>query len=298
MSAPDFPGHSQAMSVLDDAFKLGKGFLKFAYLDCVKSTYLPRRLNLTKSPHFCFFHAAGEVCQPGENLSARDVVNIASTFLPDFTETANPKWLRLNEQNPTAILFTERENTPVLWVAVGRAFRRSPLKIGVSRDKEFAKTLNVTQFPTILLHNLSHNIVYEGENDYLALKTNLKKFMSKKLLRVRSALKVKPMVEYENACKGLDTICIVHAVADLAPELEALRVKHRTGLFEFFFGTGGDEEEGSLVVKWPGKNRFIRVENLGALEGVLAEVLDGTAVWSEKAVPQVQNEEIDDEVGL
>jgi hypothetical protein len=299
MSAPDFPGHTQAMTALDDAFKLGKGFLKFAYLDCIKNTYIPRRLNLTKQPYFCVFHAAGEDCRPGQDLSGRDVVNLASAFLPDFTETANAKWIRANEQHPAAILFTEREYTPVLWVAVATAFRGSQLKIAVSRDKEFAKALNVSQFPTILLHNLTHNIVYEGENEYITMKTNLKKFMLKRLLKVRSNLKVRPLAEFDNLCQGLDKICIVHAVSELAPELERLRVKHQTGLFEFFFGTGGEEVgDGAVVVNWPGKNRFIRVSNIEELEGVLSQILDGTAVWSEKAVILEEEGNDEDHEGL
>jgi hypothetical protein len=87
-------------------------------------------------PYLSFFHPGGEEYQPATNLSAGDVVNIASLFLPDFVEKADDKWLKTNEQNPTAILFTEREQTPVLWTAIAGAFRGSPLKIGVSRNRE------------------------------------------------------------------------------------------------------------------------------------------------------------------
>jgi hypothetical protein len=58
----------------------------------------------------------------------------------------------------------EIECTPVLWVAA--AFRGSRLKSAVSRDKEFAKTLNVTQFPSILLHNLVRDIASNPSHEF------------------------------------------------------------------------------------------------------------------------------------
>jgi hypothetical protein len=299
MSSPDFAGHSQTMTVLDDAFALGKGFLKFAYLDVVKNTHIPRRLELSKQPHFCFFHPGGHECLPAQGLSARDVVNRASAYLPDFTENATRKWLDMHEQSPAAILFTEREQTPVLWVAIATAFRGTALRIGISRDREFAKTLNVTKLPTILLHNFSHSLVYEGDNEYLSMKTNLKKFMMKRLARVRAAVKVKPLKDYGSACKGADRICVIHAVGAAEPEFEALRLKYKTTLFEFFFGTGGEQPAGSVMVNWPGRNRNIAVANLSALDGVLAQIVEGTAAWTELAVAEEDNstpggDEIDD----
>jgi hypothetical protein len=298
LSSPDYSGHAQAMSTFDDAFKLGKGFLKFAYLDCVKNTYIPRRLGLTKAPHFCVFYAGGEQCRSG-NMSAREIINWASSFLPDFTEAADEKWLDANEQNPTAILFTERETTPLLWVAVSTAFRRTPLKIGISRDHDLATRLGVTKFPTVLLHNLTHNIVYEGENEYLAMKTNFKKFMMKRLFRIRSAVKVKPLNDYPNSCVGHDTICIIQAVEAASPDMEAMRWKHRTTMFEFFYGTTGGYEPGAIVVKWPARNRRLDVAKIQDLEGVLTQILNGTAVWTEtepevKATEEEEPEAFDD----
>jgi hypothetical protein len=286
MSSPDFPGHTQTMTALDDAFKLAKGFLKFAYLDSVKSTYLSQRLHLSKQPYFCFFYTGGDECRPATNLSARDVVNIGSAFLMDCVKTADAKWLKTHKQNPTAILFTEQEQTPVLWRAIEGVFRRTPLKIGLSRDRDFAKSLNVTLFPTILLHNFTHNLVYEGENEYTAMKLHLKKFMTNRLLKVKPALKVRPLADYRNSCQGPDTICIVHAVSEPASELEILRLKHRTSLFEFFFGTGGEYKSGSIAVNWPHKNRYIEVDGFERLEKVLGEILNGTAVWNEISVAE------------
>jgi hypothetical protein len=93
MSAPDFAGHTQAMTALNKAFTLGKGFVRFAYLDCIEKICLPGRLNLRKQPYFCVFQATGK------DLTERDIVNIASAYSTGFTEAANAKWLRLSEQN-------------------------------------------------------------------------------------------------------------------------------------------------------------------------------------------------------
>jgi hypothetical protein len=69
--------------------------------------------------------------------------------------------------------------------------------------------------------------------------------MMKRLLKVRPALKVMPLAP--------------------AQELETLRRKHRTDLFEFFFGTGEGHKAGSIVVNWPYKNRYIELDGI---EGV------------------------------
>jgi predicted SprT family Zn-dependent metalloprotease len=166
-------------------------------------------------------------------------------------------------------------------VAVSTAFRRTQLKIGISRDRELAAKLGVTKFPTVLLHNLTHNIIYEGENEYLAMKTNFKKFMMKRLYRIRSAVKVKPLTEYPNSCVGHDTICVIQAVDTVSPDMEAMRWKHRTTMFEFFYGTTGGYAPGSIVVKWPARNRKLDVAKIEDLEVALAQILNGTAVWTE-----------------
>jgi hypothetical protein len=85
MSSPDFAGHTQAMIAIDDAFKFGKGFLKFFSLECIENTDIPGRLNLTKQPYFCVFQATGK------DLTGRDIANIASAYFPGFTEAVNTK---------------------------------------------------------------------------------------------------------------------------------------------------------------------------------------------------------------
>ena len=245
LSAQDLEGHVFANSVFDEAFNIGRGFLRFAYLDTAKNPHIPRRLNLNLLPQFCVFHAAGETCVPA-NISARELINLASSYLPDFTEEADVAWLKKDEQNPVAILFTDKPETPLLWVAIASAFRGQPLRIGVSRDKPFGESLSVTRFPTILLHNYSHNIPYDGDNEFSALLTTLQQFLQKKLTRVRSGLKVHPISEFDKYCTG-DKICFIYSSESPSKEMEELRQRHSTGMFEFFFGVSGNQPGNSIV---------------------------------------------------
>ena len=267
LSAQDLEEHYAANSVFDEAFALGKGFLRFAYLDTTKNKHIARRLNLDVLPQFCVFHAAGETCFQA-NVTARELINIASSYLPDFTAQADLKWIRKDEQNPVAILFTDKPSTPLIWVAVATAFRGTPLRIGVSRDREFAESLGVTKFPTILLHNFSHNIQYEGDNVFSALKTTLKQFLQRKLMRVRSSLKVHPLSDFDKYCSD-DKICFVYASETPSREMEELRQKHSTGMFEFFFGVSESQRERSTVAISKGE----RVE-VDSLEEYIEAVLN------------------------
>jgi hypothetical protein len=60
-------------------------------------------------------------------------VNHASVYLPYFAENATQKWLDVYEQSLVTILFTEGEQTPVLWVTIATAFRDSRFQAVVHR---------------------------------------------------------------------------------------------------------------------------------------------------------------------
>lgn len=166
------------------------------------------------------------------------------------------------------------------------------MRIGISRDHEFAKSLGVESFPTILLHNYSHNIVYEGENDFSNLKANLKKFMQKKLIKIRSVLKVRPVSEFDSYCNTEDKVCIIHASDSVSELLEKLRLKYSTGMFEFFFGKSEDQPDGTILVKWPGQRKYIELNHIDTLESVINQILNKTAVWTDlPAEPETDDED-------
>ncbi|OHT06502.1 hypothetical protein TRFO_25456 [Tritrichomonas foetus] len=295
ISSQDLSGHTEANAAFDDAFKLSKGFLKFAYLDSSKNVHIPRRLEIKSLPSYCVFHTSGQICIPA-NISARELINFASYYLPDLSEKANPEWIKKDESNPVAILFTEKEATPMLWAAIATAFYKSTIRIGVSRDHDFAKTLGVEQFPSIVFHNYTHNIIYEGQNDYLTLKLNIKKFWQKRFSRTRSALTVKPMSEYKKLCKGSDKICLIHTVENVDSKFERLRKKHTTQMIEFLFGHDElpipEMKKNGIYAIYPEKQMYIDIGNFDNLNRIITDIISEKAEWKNYQIEN--NNELDE----
>lgn len=284
LSSQDLKGHTEANSEFDKAFSIGKGFLKFAYLDTSKNSNIPKRLKLKNLPQYCVFYTASQTCVPA-NISARELINLASYYLPDFSEKASSQWLKKDESNPVAILFTDRKETPPLWAAISNVFHKSLIRIGISNDHELSKSLGIERdFPFIVLHNFSHNIIYEGKNEFLTLKLNIKKFMQKKFFKVRSGLNVRPISEYKNF-EGADTICVVNIADDLDPNLEKIRKKYTTSMLEFFYGAKSENlhvneaKNGDVLVIFNDVGKYLNVDSLNELEKILPEIISGKNIF-------------------
>ena len=283
ISSQDESGHTQASETLEEAFKLGKGFLKFAYLDGRKNVKVPRRLGLKQLPQFCIFHPSGQTCF-NSSLTARELVNIASSYLPDFTHTVDEKWYS-EPETPVAILFTEKKNTPLLWSAISYHFKPHPIKIGKSTDKQLASKFGITTFPSIVMKNMSHTIIYEGDNEFLPLKDILKKFYSKKLLKLRKNIRVFPLKDFEEQCKGQDTVCIIHANKELTLEFEIQRKKHTTSMLEFFYGNEDLphpllKQNGIIAIK-KNTDQYLLINDFKELENVIPKILDNSIIWNQ-----------------
>lgn len=135
LSDPEYKGHDEAKDIFYEAYKIGKGFLKFAFLDTQKNPNVPKKLEIKKEPTFCIFYTSGRKCLRAD-ISARELVNLASSFIPDFIQEANEQWMRNSLDIPGAILFTEKPTNPMLWAAISNVFHKYQVKIGVSRDRK------------------------------------------------------------------------------------------------------------------------------------------------------------------
>jgi len=283
ISSQDSPGHSQASETLEEAFKLGKGFIKFGYLDGRKNVHVPRRLSIKQFPQFCIFHPSGQTCM-NSTMTARELVNMASSYLPDFCQKVDSKWFS-EPDIPVAILFTEKKNTPNLWAAISYHFKPHPIRIGKSDDQELAAKFGITTLPAIVMKNMTHTIVYEGDNEFLPLKDTLKKFSQKKLMKIRKSLRVYPLKDFEENCKGQDTVCLVHASEELSQEFEIYRKKHTTSMLEFFYGLENlphpAMKTGSVFAIRKSTNEYIEMKSLEELSTVVPKILEKTATWSQ-----------------
>lgn len=284
MSNPDLEGHAAANEVLEEAFKIGKGFLKFVYLDTSKTPSYARHLKL-EGPSFCIYHSGGVLTLPG-NTTARQLVNRASFMIPDFTYKITNE---LDEGYTTAVcvLFTERKIPPSLWTAISYDFRDKGhlIKIGFSNNKTLAAKFNITEFPKIMLRNSSKTLIYDGINEFLPLKDAINKFILKRLTNKVKSLNVVPVKQFKRKCQSQDTVCIIHTVDEIQDEFLAFRKKHTTSLLEFMYGSKG------LPFSWMKPNmtygikytaaQYFETENVEDLEFMVPQVLINRMKWRE-----------------
>ncbi|KAH0794704.1 Thioredoxin family protein [Histomonas meleagridis] len=282
LSSKDSKGHESAKEIFQEAFLLGKGFIKFAYVDAVKYPHVQRKLQLKTFPQFCVFHSSGYECK-STSFTPRELINYASSFLLDFADIADDDWMFKYEQTPVAVLFTDKPSTPTLWSAIGSSFRHNPIKIGISNNIEFALKYNVTTFPTILFHNFTHNIIYDGANDFSSIRSSIKKFIKRKLQKSLHPTIIHPMTEYNKYCSG-DVICILNIKDEIEPEFELIRKKHTTSMLQFFFGSEAPFDylqKGFIYAVTPNGEKYIKIENVSSLNETVQSILDGNANWTQ-----------------
>ena len=283
-TSKEIPGHVSANSILDESFSLPKGFVKFAYLDSSKNAYIPNKLNLHHFPCFCIFHYKGYECKNASELDAREIVNWASSFLIDFSDYADESWLEKHEQEPSVILFTEKTETPLMWVGISNEFRKSSLKIAVSNNTNLAETkFNIHEFPTILMHNFSHNIIYNGPNDYQSLTSNFKLFAQRKYQKSGSKLYIHKLDDFDNYCKE-GNVCIIKNDENIDNNYDLLRRKHTTSFLQFFYGSKLPKQLSCLentpfLAYSPLNNGYIKIENITQLQNIINSILDKKEEW-------------------
>ena len=283
LSNPDFEGHTHANEVLEEAFQIGKGFLKFCYLDTSKDRSIARKFNVTE-PIFGIFHAGGHILLPAHNITARILVNKASFMIPDFTMKITNE---LDESyiTPVVVLFTERKIPPSLWTAISYEFRDKQhlVKIGFSNNKTLASHYNITEFPKLLMKNSSKTLVYDAISDFPSLKDMITKFYLKRLTSKVKQLIAYPLKTFRKRCSKADKICIVHTTASLQDDFLRFRKMYTTSLLDFLYGNEkfpydfmkNDTVYGFRV----DSGQYFETDNLEDLEFLLPQVLTGKNKW-------------------
>jgi hypothetical protein len=284
ISNPDLEGHLAANEILENAFEIGKGFLRFAYYDSAKNPAFARKHKI-REPTFVVFHAGGQLMLPAHNITARKLVNRASFMIPDFTMKITNE---LDESyiTPICVLFTERKIAPSLWTAISYHFRNKGhlIKIGFSNNKTLAAMFNITEFPKIMMKNSSKTLIYDGINDFMTLKEMINKFVLKRLTGKVKSLTALPLKFFKKKCSKPDKICIVHTSPALSEDFLKFRKKHTTNLLQFLYG------DQKLPFPWMEKDsvygfrlstdQYFKAENLEDLEYMIPQALIGKLKWA------------------
>lgn len=284
-TSKDIAGHTAARAVLDESFALARGFIKFAHLDTSKNPYTPNKLNLEQFPCFCTFHFRGYECRNASDLSARAVVNWASENLIDYSDLADAQWLRRYAQEPVAVLFTTKPETPPVWLAVSGALQKSQLHIGISHDAELAaREFGIRDFPAIALRNFTHKLVYSGPNDFESITGSLRLFQKRRYVTPGTRALIHSAARFDELCRA-GTICVLRAADSVGEALESLRQRHTTAMLQFFFGSALPQPlrglpQTEFYVFSPSHSSYIAAADAQQLEDTVTAVLAQEAQWT------------------
>lgn len=285
LSSPDYSGHMEANTEFEKAFNICKNIIRFVYCDAKKNVHIPRRLNLKEKdlPQFCVFYPSGQSCFPA-NITGREMANIALGHYPSiYVKEADETWIHKADSN--AILFTNKVQNPPLWNAIGGQFQKTQLKIGISRNETLAKMVGVKIFPSIVLTNYTHQILYDGEVNFESMIDVFKKFMTKRMQKMGHSLQIFELSEFKNKCNVSDTICIIDGINNVSEPFNLLRKQHITQKLEFFYGTDNfpieKAEIGKITIVKSDLTGYIIVNDYAELERIIQNLIDDKVQWIE-----------------
>lgn len=124
-------------------------------------------------PTILFIHKTGYKEYKGKK-NENDILRAAAKFLKDHTIQASKEWI--NEPHDTAILFTDKQSIPSLWVGISSEFRNK-MRIGVTNSTEMMQAYGITKLPSIVMMNSSYRTIYKGKISFRAISQTLTEFM-------------------------------------------------------------------------------------------------------------------------
>jgi hypothetical protein len=269
-----------------NASNLAGGMFRFGVIDTKREPLLARQFRLNEQPGYLVFSSKGQTQYTGSG-DPEDIIQFASTFLTDRAIEIGDDWL--DNPRPSAILFTEKKETPILWVGVSHAFHKKNVRIGICRNHRLQQTYGFTHLPGILFVNKTLRYNYTGKITFPRIESELTKFIDKGLkFEDTSALNVvHPSAQFGQNCIGAITICVLNAKEEKDEAYEEIRRVFAHLKYKWFQGVKGLPfdfiRRGEVWIYNPRLDGLINVSHVPALADELRRVADGTMSWKSRA---------------
>jgi hypothetical protein len=268
-----------------NASNLAGGMFRFGVIDTKKEPLLARQFALREQPGYLVFSAKGQSQYSGSG-EPEDIIEFASQFLIDRSIEITDDW-RENPR-PSAILFTAKTETPILWVGISHVFSPRNVRIGTCRNPRLQRLYGITELPGIIfLHKeMRHN--YTGKITFPHIERQLTKFITNRLnFENTSAVNViLPATDFEKKCIGGLSICIVNLKNEPDPGFEEIRKIFEPLKYKWFQGIQGLPFDfmnpNDVWIYNPKLDALIQVSHVTALAAQLEKVADGVALWKSR----------------
>jgi len=218
-----------------EASSLAGGMFRFGVIDTKAQPLLARSFNIKTQPSYIVFHQNGQSEYTG-NGEPEDIIGFMSKYLEDDTKSVDEKWL--SSKKAQAILFTEKKETPLLWVGLSHVFKKKNVKIGVCKDPSLIKMFKIEKIPQIMFYNSTHSVSYSGKIEFAEIKRVFEDFAEGryKIESKNTSAIMKSSMFTEECIGGLKT-CVLHTKNELDEGFAELKKKYSIMDYKWFYGT-------------------------------------------------------------
>jgi hypothetical protein len=274
---------------------LAGGMFRFGVIDTKKETLLTRQFNLREQPGYLVFSSKGQSQYTGSG-EPEDIIEFASQFLIDRSMEITDDWQ--DNPKPSAILFTSKTETPILWVGISHVFYKRNVRIGICRNPRLQRLYGITEPPRIIFLHKTLRYNYTGKITFPRIERQLTDFITNRL-KIENASTVNvilPTSEFEKMCIGGLSICIVNLKNEEDAGFEEIRKIFEPLKYKWFQGIKGLPFEfmnpNDVWIYNPKLDALIQVSHVTALAAQLEKVAEGTALWKSRQELSKRDEEL------
>jgi hypothetical protein len=202
-------------------------------------------------------------------------------------------WLP-NGSTKSAILFTDKPSCPPIWAAISCELANETARIGFTKDKQLRTKFGITAVPSILMIDGEDKMVYEGKTAFpdvlKAVRTYLgggpkptpKIVIQRKPQSNVLVHNLTVVTEFNHACKGQGTFCVVQGGEKASGEFEKIAEQYRKERTKFYICGSDCPVEYARAGIWilhHKREAAIRLESCDELQADLDRALDGRGVF-------------------
>lgn len=282
--------HTEGNKFSDEAFpkfikasNLAEGIFRFGIVYTKRSPLTARKFVVKSVPSFWVFHEEGKTEYVGDGEPS-DIINFCAEYLYDYTQEFTESWLQQTYKS-YAVLFTEKEVTPNLWVGLSNSFNGNrKVRIGITRNPDLMKKFNVTKPPEIRFMNSTYNYTYVGKIEFRQIQRDLNAFIDK-TLRVPGEIPdiILPSTEFSKHCLGGVHKCIIYTKD--SDELGWNRLRDKYSSMNYIWFQGHKElpwkflKSSNFWVYNPITDMIIKIDSMSDVGPMLETIYTGGAAW-------------------
>ena len=291
-----------ALQEFRNASEISSGMVKFAMLNVRRAPQIASQLELKTFPCWRVFHGDGISEMKGQ-ARANNFLKVCLRFVKDFSENVTTEWQTEFTGKPSAILFTDKERTP-LWSGISSYFAKKDVRIGTCRDESVIKAFGITELPKIVFFNGTAREEYKGEFKFRFVKAAIEEWFKNRFVEAEASIDDDEMMmpdQFIPQCIGGKHLCVLAATRSPPEGMEVLtKSGHGRRKIRCFAGVVNLPykfmEAGGVWIYNPRRDGFIHVADGKNLMAVMDRVIDGSAKWTKRAEYEAGTAKLDNEL--